>query len=83
MVLYSCVPLSLFVLVCDCCLMCASFVCGLLCDGVGVCCCGCVLWFLVFVSVLVCFWCLNVLVCVVCDLSCGVVCSVVFACLMC
>ena len=36
----ACESLLLFVPACDCGLVCACFVCGLLSDGVGVCCCG-------------------------------------------
>ena len=68
---YSCLYL------CGRCLMCVCFVCGVLCDVVGVCCCAflwCVCLFVcLFSCVLLCVLCLVVLVRFVCDWSCGVV----------
>ena len=52
----------LFVCVCGCCLMCGCFVCGVLCDAVGVCCCvrvSCLSWL-----------CYCVLLCVLCLSAC-------------
>ena len=48
--LYYCLRL------CGCCLMCVWFVCGLLCDVVGVCCCA-VMFVFVVLRVLVCCLC--------------------------
>ena len=49
--LYNCLH------VCDCCLMCGCFVCGVFCDAVGVCCCATVLCWHVFTRVCFCACC--------------------------
>ena len=56
--------------------------CGVLCADVSVCCCATVLCSFALSCVLLRGLCLSVFVCFVCDLSCGVVCFVVFVCLM-
>ena len=73
--------LLLFVFVCGCCLVCACFVRGALCDAVGICCRAIVLRLFVcaFLSyLLLCVLCLIMFVCFVCGLSCGIVCVDVF-----
>ena len=60
--------LFVFVLVCGWCLMCVSFVRGVWCDVVGVCCCAIVLCLFVCVCALlcVCFCVLRKCVCALC-----------------